>query len=63
MRNLILILAVTLSLSACKKDYTCVCDFNNNGDLVNIPVANKSKSSAKSFCESYNGTFSNCKLE
>ena len=49
-----------ISLSSCKKDYTCTCKFSGVGagtpDLV-IPMEDIKKADAKDACDSYTTTY------
>ncbi|MFA6151542.1 MAG: hypothetical protein WC716_09490 [Chitinophagaceae bacterium] len=52
MKKLVILLAAlgTLSFASCKKDYTCVCV--DGTDTESFPIADKTKSEAKSACNS-----------
>lgn len=63
MKNLsfLCIAGAMISLSSCKKDYTCVCttDYGDGDKLVNTrDVPKSSKKSAKAGCGNYNEVYS-----
>ncbi len=52
-RVLILLPALTLTLGACKKDYTCECTYNPGGNTDKYTIKNATKRQAKANCYSW----------
>lgn len=48
---------LTLSLSSCKKDYTCECTFTTTAPIT-IPLDNYSKKDAQDACDAAQTTYS-----
>jgi len=63
-KKLLSIAAVTValvSLSSCKKDYTCTCTFVEVGEPnyeTNLTIPNVSKKDAKTACDNFTTTYS-----
>lgn len=56
MKKIILLSGLTmLTLSSCKKDWTCACTFSNGGSS-STTIVDKTKSDAKAECNSGDGS-------
>jgi hypothetical protein len=52
---------LTVAMTSCKKDYTCVCTVG--GISVNYTIANTTKSDAKTKCDTYVSGTTVCELK
>lgn len=57
MKKITFLSVITISLlsTSCKKNWTCECTGATN---INISITNKTKSNAKTICDSYENTYS-----
>lgn len=53
---------IALSLTSCKKDFTCVCT-DSNGEKTTFDIPNSRRPEAKLSCETYALGFGDCSLD
>jgi hypothetical protein len=54
---------VTLALSSCQRDWTCVCTFNDGTNPNEMVIGNSNKDAAQATCDDFSGEAMNLGAE